>query len=857
MDSHLHEVLQNAQPGKYILPFFWLHGESREGLLEELHAIKDAGITEFCLESRTHEAFGTEAWFADFQFFMEAARYHGMRVWLLDDKHFPTGYANRYIADHPELRMVSMRMEYRDLSGPVEDGALLPVTLDADEEFLSVTVWKRSEDGLSLTGEPIDLLPALADGLLWVTLPKGYYRVCYVIRTHRTVPGKECYINMLSPESCKAMIHAVYQPHYDRFAEYFGNTFAGFFSDEPNFGNEKFNHTPGIGTLGRDGILLPYADEFLPHLAGELGLSEAETLLILPVLWQDAVGKTAPIREGYMEAATKAYSRNFSWMLGDWCREHGVEYIGHVIEDNDVHQRLALSAGHFFRALDGQDMAGIDIVLHQVIPAYHTMPHTMLSSWQTVVEPSFYRDLLPKLAASHAHIQPLKKGRAMCEVFGAFGWVEGVPEMKYIADLMLCGGINHFVPHAFSPKYPDPDCPPHFHGKGHFTQADAFRNLMTYMARSAHLLSDGVHQAGVAVYYNAEAEWAGGNRMLQREVAQKLARYQVDFDLIPQDVLCGSVTVLDGKLHCNQEAYRALIVPYSQYLPDRVIDALDSLSKAGLPVWFVDDLPEASSGYVPIGDRLAECGAVPLAELGEFADALGLNTISVADYAPRLRVFHTLREGAHTFMLWNEDTEETLDTTVEFPGLGEVRFYDAWRGQLTCPQVNEDGIRLKLAPGETIFLLDGEDLPNCPPHLYDLPPMRPLGAEFKISLRGVTESEFTPAPELTLGNLAKTLSRFSGTIRYEGEFEATGEETILSLGKVFETAEVILNGESLGILAGEPFTYRLDLGAWGLMPGKNRLTSDVKPNLAYAHRDNFSEFLFFPPTGLLGPVEIG
>ncbi|MBR4866939.1 MAG: hypothetical protein IKU11_09630, partial [Clostridia bacterium] len=315
--------------------------------------------------------------------------------------------------------------------------------------------------------------------------------------------------------------------------------------------------------------------------------------------------------------------------------------------------------------------------------------------------------------------------------------------------------------------------------------------------------------------------------------------------------------VSDGKLLVNRESYRALIVPSSQYLPDRVIDTLDALSKAGLPVWFVDDLPEASSVYAPIGDRLAECGAVPLEELGEFADSLGLNAISVADYAPRLRVFHTLRDGAHTFLLWNEDTQETLDTTVEFPGMGEVRFYDAWRGKLTLPQAGEDGIRLKLAPGETIFLLSGEDFPACPPHLYDLPPMRPLGAEFKISLRGATESEFTPAPELTLGNLAKTLSRFSGTIRYEGEFEATGEETILTLGKVFETAEVILNGESLGILVGEPFTYRLDLSDWGLMPGKNHVIIDVKPNLAYAHRDNFSEFLFFPPTGLLGPVEIG
>ena len=38
------------------------------------------------------------------------------------------------------------------------------------------------------------------------------------------------------------------------------------------------------------------------------------------------------------------------------------------IEDMNAHMRLGYGAGHYFRALEGQDMAGMDIVLGQVNP---------------------------------------------------------------------------------------------------------------------------------------------------------------------------------------------------------------------------------------------------------------------------------------------------------------------------------------------------------------------------------------------------------------------------------------------------------------------------------------------------------
>ena len=59
---------------------------------------------------------------------------------------------------------------------------------------------------------------------------------------------------------------------------------------------------------------------------------------------------------------------DFSQQVADWCHQRGGAYIGHVIEDDGQHCRTGSSLGHFFRGLQGQDMAGIDDIGGQVLP---------------------------------------------------------------------------------------------------------------------------------------------------------------------------------------------------------------------------------------------------------------------------------------------------------------------------------------------------------------------------------------------------------------------------------------------------------------------------------------------------------
>ena len=853
MDQKILDCLHNAPSRDHILPFFWQHGEPHDQLEKEIEAIYACGIREFCVESRVHEQFCEDKWWVDFGFILEQSKARDMRVWLLDDKHFPTGYANNYIADHPELRAVSLRYAYYDVAGPQTDVAMIAEELGNEESYVSVVAYRREQNGNVMVGDAIDLTDCIDEnGLLFWNVPTGNWRVGYTIRTRNTGPsGQRNYIDMLSADSCKAMIHAIYQPHYKHFADYFGNTFAGFFSDEPSFANANCSY---YAIIGKTEMFLPYNDELIAIIADKLGTCEDDVRLALPALWHEIDGKTAPMREAYMEAVTSAYSRNFSWMLGDWCRAHGVMYIGHIIEDMNTHQRLGCGAGHFFRALDGQDMAGCDVVLNQIAPGHRDLDFH-LPVWGGVADPAFFQYTMAKLSSSHAHIQPLKQNRAMCELFGAFGWSEGIPTMKYLVDHMLVSGITHFVPHAFNAKYPDPDCPPHFYCGGNNSQFPLFKELMEYLARMAHALSDGIHRADVAVYYNAEAEWAGGHYMLQQEVCRKLARAQIDFDLIPQDVLVGA-DVVQNRLAINRETYGAIVVPYSQYLPEAVIDALDRVSRAGVAVIFADKLPTMTSEMRPLGGKLGTCEAIVLDALVGYLVQHGHRRVSAADATDALRFYHLERGEHNVFMLWNEDNTRTIDTNVALPADGYATLYDGWCNRVYAPEQTGNAVRIKLAPCQAMIVCVGGDKPICPTYDYADYPLTDTDLDWDISIRKADETAFLPYRNGQVGNLARELPRFGGVVRYETVFAVDNAAAIrvLDLGRVGETAQLWINDTYVGAQVAAPF--RFDVRD-ALQNGENRIRIEIMTNLGYANRDMFSKFVTLPPTGLVGPVCIG
>lgn len=861
MDKRIKENLEDRH-GSYILPFLWLHGEPQARVREEILAIKASGIRQFCAESRPYRDFCKDAWWEDFGFILKTARELDMKVWLLDDRKFPTGYANGYLEapERAHLRKQQIRERQSDVVGPMKMAKIfVGGWLERDtESVLQVVACRHCDkaEGLDFS-TAVDLTATLRDGMVYWDIPEGVWRVCTLIETDACF-GPDVryryYIDMLNPDSCRAMIEAVYQPHYDHFSEYFGNTFAGFFSDEPGFMNIRGTYADGLGNVHEP---YPWRGDLPERIAESAGLPLETVRLAMPAMWEDLGPITAAIRAHYMNAVTELFRENFSNQLGSWCRDHGVMYIGHVIEDQDCHMHMSHGPGHFFRGLDGQDMAGIDIVLFQDVPGIADCVHRAKLYDKGEADPAFFRYTMPKLAASHSHIQPRMRGRAMCEIFGAFGWAEGLPYMKALADTMLCSGINHFVPHAFTPKEEDPDCPPHFYNGGRNHQFPLFKNLMDYMGRCAHVLCGGLHRADVAVFYNAEGHWTDGKNQLFRHICRELTQNLLDFDILPYDTL-ENAPVEAGRLLVNGEDYGALIVSESEILPEKVLNCLGRLARQGLPVIFTESLPRRSAEGRQDFDFGSYFEAVPTAGLAKTLRDRGLHHVSGTGKGLKyLRFYHVRRDGRDIYAFYNEDIHHDVDAVLRLPHSGPSLLYEPWDNRCYRGRGEDGTLRLRLEKGNLLFAVFGGELPEGTAVFSGETARKTLDLRFDISVKDEQDEDFrllAEASPLFDISAPDALTDFSGLVRYEATFRAEPDLMVLDLGAVGETAQVWLNGVPVGTRINAP--YKFDLRP-GLQAGENRLEILVRNNPAHRrHRDGLSRFTQIPPTGVLGPVAL-
>ncbi|MDR3145319.1 MAG: hypothetical protein LBU21_03500 [Treponema sp.] len=858
MDKNLIEAL-SGQTDNYILPFFWMH-EGNTGRLRALvRQVYDGGARALCVESRPHEKFGEDEWWTDMEIILDEAAALGMKVWILDDKHFPTGYANGLIEKkYPQRRKWQIIERHADAAGPMPGASMLLPRLEGEDELVGVVAYPRTGQGEAVDFGPVDLSGAVKGSFVYWDIPEGFWRIFYLIKTRQGTCEKN-YIHLIDRESVEVQIEGVYEAHYQKLGKYFGNTLVGFFSDEPSLGNDWNDR--GVATHGfydkrpgMRGLALPWSDELYSNLNGRYagkaaGFDGRAALPFLAGLWYDIGPETPGIRYNYMDIVTLLYRDNFSRPIGDWCRAHGVEYIGHIIEDMNSHARLGRSAGHYFRSLDGQDMSGIDIVLHQVMPGFgdRTVSMSSAGGW---ADSEFFHYVLGKLGSSMAHINPSLKNRAMCEVFGAYGWAEGVPMMKWLMDHLLVRGINRFVPHAFSPKFPDPDCPPHFGAEGRDPQFEGFGKLMGYVNRVVHLLEGAVHRAPCALLYHAEAEWiSGDDRMLTQKPAKALWDAHLDYDILPLDAL-ENATVEASGLCVNQEHYRCLVVPWSALLPEKALKTLNGLAAAGLPVLY--------AGGAPAGIRSPE--VVPLEKLAAAIRERGIADISVEGEFPLLRSSHWTRNDSHIFMLFNEDIMKPAETSVRVPCSGSYLTLDLLNGRYSAHEGSS--IAVNLVPYQSMIVVYGQDLPRPNTTEIDYGSAETLDLRWDIDLyetgTGTLNGTFTPyRKNAELHNITGPEGKpeFSGFMRYRTEFnlQAPAESAALEFNAPGQTVKMKLNGKDCGMRICPP--YRFDLSGI-VKAGVNTLELEVANTLAQAVKDHFSFYIQLPPSGLQGPVRL-
>lgn len=905
--NRLTEVLLNKEDN-YILPFFWQHGEEEAVLREYMQVIFDSNIRAVCIESRPHPDFCGEKWWKDMDVILEEAKRLNMQVWILDDSHFPTGFANGALKNAPD-ELHHQYMVYRTLEvcGPVKGMELCvseyvrpeplppwmmpagePEKVFTDDTLVKVLACEmRDQEKL---GRVIDLTEQKQGDILELTLPGGYWKI-YVIYLTRNAKGRNDYINFMDHKSCKLLLDAIYEPHYEHYKEYFGNVIKGFFSDEPPIGN-----TEGYmlsGKIGNPKQNLPWSEQACDRLTKEFG-SEDWTLSI-PYLWADAteIEAQAKIRTAYMNMVTKLVQECFSKQNGAWCEAHGVEYIGHMLEDCDMNTDLGPSMGHFFRGLSGQHMAGIDNIGGQVMIGGQNTPRHIPAA--NPDEAGFYQYLLGKLGASHAAIDAKKKGRCMCENFGAYGWQFGTRQQKYMMDHFLVRGVNRYVPHAFSAApFPDPDCPPHFYAHGENPMYHAFGSLMAYSNRVCHLIDGGVAHPDVAVLYNAESKWAG-EAASNIGVARTLTQNQIDFHIVPADAFYNDSeyqTSFDGEfLTIHKNKYSALLLCGCEMLDKEVAKFCEMAEAKGYPVFFIDRYPvgliDASEQENESFQKLVKKkNPIPLQELGMVLKKTFTQECSIYPAFQNLTTYH-YESDTDQYLILNEDAEHTYEGTITVKSKGNVVLYRPWENKIYVPQKEETGegtkISICIRPLELTILsfMEEKEL------LYLTKDQGILleGIDKDLTLYSLNENA-TEISQLTVSKLESKeyhdgkddsnmvweevkapyhgmqdkYPDFSGFYIYKTEICcSTGAKYVLAIEEVCESVEVFINGKSAGVRLQSPYAF--DISDF-VQNGSNQVRIEVATLLERKLRSqgfdirSMSPYRPLSPTGILGKVTL-
>lgn len=311
------------------------------------------------------------------------------------------------------------------------------------------------------------------------------------------------------------------------------------------------------------------------------------------------------------------------------------------------------------------------------------------------------------------------------------------------------------------------------------------------------------------------------------------------------------------------------MIPGAEALPGYFLMRLEEIACAGVPIYFVGKKPSWTTAGEAAMEPPGE--TVSLDRLADRILESGLADVKVTPVCPNLRVYHYCKEEEHYFFLFNEEKRNRLDFRINLPVKDSVFRFDVMNDRLFRQDSSEGCVSLSLEAGESVLLItDCGTSFSCPEEPFRDGRRQKLSLGWRISLADVRTYPNAVlyregAPLLDI-NGPDELPSFSGTIRYEADFQADDEDggesgsrtadsirAQIHLSQVYEIAEVWLNGEYAGYALGAPYRFNVT----GLLrPGRNHLVIEVTNTLAKQVADYSSAIVPQEPGGLLADPEL-
>ena len=682
-------------------PYYGLNGAVDETVIRrDLDTMKSFGYRAVTVQAGYGMPFAylSPDYFKFFRTFVEEAKRRNMRVWIVDDSGYPSGFAGgKFTELKPEMRMQALVAAQRI---PATLGE--PVRATPGPAAVAVTAM-NADDGATVT------VPVTGGSIDW-SAPPGHWTVVVVEHQFRTSPtrsdtnpkrvkdGTQSLEDYLDPVATAQYLAFTHEEYKKAVGDEFGKTIMGFRGDEPDYSISGLPWTPKF--FDRFTQIKGY--DVRPYLAAFLQPRDAKLT--------DAQLRA---KADYYDVFSQMFRDGFFKPQGDWCAANHLEYQVHLNHE-EMEMDLTRSEGEFVRDMQYVQVPGIDSIWHQI--------------WKDTISD------FPRLAASASHVYG--HPRAFTESFAAYRPEPDVDMARYILNEQFVRGVN-LVETMYFPATSTPNA-----HKSPYMEDSAYPALLTYVQRVSYLMSMGRPAASVALYLPSSSMWMGDAAADTAFVSTErmLSELQIDFDIVNDDALAKDLTAERGTFEtASGSHYQTVILPNVSLLSQAALNRLHSFASGGGHVLFLGRTPSLISGRTILDARTPTSAdfswassvsgelpptptppaqpppTPPTAQAVPDAIAQAVRAVVpspdvVLDKPDNaLRVMHRRLKDAHVYLLFNEGAEDS-NHMLTLRGDGKrVEIWDPQTGRISPvngkPSKGAIDIQIKLKPYETEVLV--------------------------------------------------------------------------------------------------------------------------------------------------------
>lgn len=613
----------------------------------------------------------SEDWFKLIRFAGEQARARGMRLIIIDEGKYPSGFVNgKYTRERPDLRMQA-------LVGGMPEQVAGGQSYDKQVDPNTVSAIAYKSDGATVV--PLEI----ADGRIHWTAPEGTWTVVTARHDFRTPQTRavsdatqaktttNSMGDLINPEATQLFIQWTHEEYRKHVGDLFGNSIIAFRGDEPEMTGVPW--TPAIAEefQKRKGYdVRPYLASFIVGGRGARGGGAAAG----PRMTEEQRRAKAD----YFDVWSELFAKNFFDAQAAWCAANGVAATTHLNNDHNL-PALVATTGDFFRALRSYQAPGVDVIWNQV--------------W-----PGKVADFV-RFPVSSAHLSG--HTRVLSETFAAFTPPAGIDEARFAVNYELVRGITLFEymfyqssasrgGPATAPAAGAAAAAPAARGRGYMGD-DKFPALAAYSNRLTYALSQGRPASQIAIYVPTMSQWLGDNsgNAVMLTIAQSLSENQRDFDFVDDISIARNMKLAGGAfVNASGQSYRAVIVPTSTAVSKEALARLQTFAKAGGKVAFLGTTPTLAIGQTflhaePVGDlswaTLEPSGEVTPAVLA----ALPKSDVAFDAPCADVKVMHRTWKNAEVYFFFNE-SDKPQKVSATLAGSGNIQQWNAENATMTA-----------------------------------------------------------------------------------------------------------------------------------------------------------------------------